>query len=119
MHACCDKPGNVRHVDHEPRVCEFRDLCHAFEVNAARIGRAARDQHRWPDLSGLAFDGVVVEESRVAVDAVVVDFEPLPRDVGRGPVAEVSAGGEVEAQDAVSWRQQREEHRLVRPLCQH
>ena len=102
------------HVDQEPGFDGFGDGCHAFEVDRARIGRAAGDQQRRAHLAGAGLDRVVVEQAARAVHAVVMGVEPAPREVGPGAVAKMPASRQVEAQDPVPGTQEGKEHRLVR-----
>ena len=79
VHAGGDETGDVGHVDEETRVDGFRDGGHAFEVDRARVGRAAGDQQRRAHLAGAGLDRVVVEQTGLPVHAVVVGVEPAPR----------------------------------------
>ena len=114
MRAGGDEPCDMGHVDQEPCFDAFGDPCHAFEVDRARIGRAACDQQRRVHLAGPDLNPVIVEQAARAVHAVVMGVEPPPRKVRPGAVAEVPARREVETQDPVSGLQEREEHRLIR-----
>ena len=114
VHAGGNETCDMGHVDQQPCVDGFRDACHAFEVDRARIGRAAGDQQRRAYLAGAGLDLIVVEQAALAVHAVVMGVEPAPGEVRRGAVAQMSAGREVEAEDPVSGAQEDEEHRLVR-----
>ena len=97
-----DEPGDVRHVDHEQRVDVVRDLAEALEVDDARIGARAGDDHLWPDLARLDRERVVVDARVVLAHAVRVNLEPLAAEVDRRAVRQVAAVGQVHAQDAVT-----------------
>ena len=62
-----------------------------FEVDRARIGRAAGDQQRRAHLEGPGLDLFVVEQAARAVHPVVMGVEPAPGKVRPGAVAEMPA----------------------------
>ena len=64
-------------------------------------------------LPGQALDRVHVDAPVVPPDAVMDDVEPLAREVGRGAVAQVPAGGQRHAQDTVAGLQKCQEHDQV------
>ena len=70
MRAARDQAGEVRHVDKEVGVDGPGDRGHPLEVERARIGAVAGEQHLRPDLFCLAFEGVVVDPLGRGVDAV-------------------------------------------------
>ena len=114
VRAGADEAGDMGHVDQQARLHCLGNPCHAFEVDCARIGRAAGDEQRRAHLARPGLDLVVVEQPARPVHAVVMGVEPAPGEVRPGAVAEMSARCEVETQDPVSGTQQHEEHRLVR-----
>ena len=114
MRAGGDEACDMGHVDQQVRFDGMGNPCHAFEVDCAWIRRAAGDEQRRAHLAGPCLDLLVVEQAARPVHAVVMGVEPAPGEVRPGAVAQVTARGEIEAQNPVSGAQQHEEHRLVR-----
>jgi hypothetical protein len=81
----------VGHVHHQGGADLVGDLAHRREVDAARIGRVARDQDQRPEFTGGRGDGVVVEQPGRRVGAIAALVEHLAGDVGPEPVGEVTA----------------------------
>ena len=104
----------MRHVDHEIGANLVGDLAEALEVDGARIGRAAGDDHRRLVLARELLDLVIVDEMVVGPDAILDGIEPLAREVRRRAVGEMAAGGEAQAHDGVAGLQQGEHDGLVR-----
>ena len=69
MHAAGDQAGEVRHVDHQIGADRIGDLAEAREVDDARIGGAAGDDHLGLVLLRELLDLVIV-------DAVVLGRTP-------------------------------------------
>ncbi len=113
MRAGRDQAGEVRHVDQQQRAAGVGDRAHPGEVDRARVGRAAGDQQARFEFGGERGERVVIDQAGLAVDAVVARVEPAPRQVRRGAVTEVPAGGEVEAQHALAGFERGKEHREV------
>ncbi len=109
-----DQAGEMRHVDHEIGADAVGDLAEAREVDDARIGRAAGDDHRGLVLLGEPLDLVVVDAVIVGAHAVLHGVEPFAGEVGRRAVGEMAAGGEAKPHDGVAGLQQRQHHGLVR-----
>ena len=61
MHARGDEAGDVRHVDEEQRADGARDFAHTREIDDARIGARADDDHFRFVLVGEAVEFVVVD----------------------------------------------------------
>jgi hypothetical protein len=110
MDAAGDEAGEMRHVDHEIGADRVGDLAESAEVNDARIGRAAGDDHFGPMLFGEPLDLLHVDEVIVAAHAVGHDLEPAARHVDRRAVSEMAAGGEVQPHEGVAGLHQRHEH---------
>ena len=70
MRAAGDEAGEMRHVDHQVGADLVGDLAEAAEVDDARIGRAAGDDHLRPVLLGEPLDLVHVDAVVVAAHAV-------------------------------------------------
>ena len=113
MRAAGDEAGEVRHVDHELGADFVGDLAEAAEVDNARIGRTAGDDHLGLVLPREPGHLVHVDAVVVAAHAVRHRLEPLARHVHRRAVGEVPAGGEVETHEGVAGRHQRHERRDV------
>ena len=114
-----DQAGEMRHVDHQIGADAVGDLAEAREVDDARIGRAAGDDHRGLVLLGEPLDLVVIDAVIVGAHAVLHGVEPFAGEVGRRAVGEMAAGSEAETHDGVAGLQQRQHHGLVRlaPEC--
>ena len=108
-----DETRDVRHVDHEKCAVLVGDVRETLKVDGAGIGRRARDDElRLVELRQTR-DLVIVDAARVRVDAVghgVVDLAGL---VGGCAVGQVTAAGEVHAEQGVARLQQRRIHRKV------
>jgi hypothetical protein len=112
VHARGDQAGVVGHVDHEDRADVLGDLGEAFEVDAQRIGRGARDDQLGHVLVRLALHRVVVD-GFVGVQAVAHDVEPLAAHVERHAVGQVAAFGQAHAHDGVAGLQEGQQHGFV------
>ena len=62
MHAAGHKAGEMRHVDHQVGADIVGDLAEAAEIDDARIGGAAGDDHLRPMLFGEPLDLVHVDQ---------------------------------------------------------
>ena len=103
------QPRDVGDVHHHERAHLVADGADAREVEDARIGARARDDHL-----GLAFEGdalhlVVIDGLRLLGDAVGNDVEEGAREIDGRAVRQVSAVGEIHPHDGVA----RLEHRKV------
>ena len=110
MRAAGDEAGEMRHVDHKIGADLVGDFAETAEIDDARIGRAAGDDHLGPVLFGEPFDLVHVDEMVLAADAIGHDLEPLARHVDRRAVGEMAAGGEVQPHEGIAGLHQRHEH---------
>ena len=97
MRAAGDEAGEMRHVDHQLGADAVGDLAEGAEVDDARIGRAAGDDHLRLVLLRKLAHLVHVDAVVVAAHAIRHRLEPLARHVDRRAVAEMAAGGEVQA----------------------
>ncbi len=111
-----DQAGEVRHVAHQERTHLVGDLAEAVGLDGAGIGRAAAHDQRRPHLLRLSEQLVVVDQHRLAGDAVVVELVELPGEVDLQAVGQMAAVVEREAEHAVAGLQDGEVHRHVR-LC--
>ena len=109
-----DQAGEMRHVDHEIGADAIGDLAEAREVDDARIGRAAGDDHRRLVLLGEPLDLVVIDAVIVGAHAILHGVEPFAGEVGRRAVGKMAAGSEAKPHDGVAGLQQRQHDGLVR-----
>ena len=109
MDAAGDEAGKVRHVDHQLGADAVGDLAEGAEVDDARIGRAAGDDHLRLVLLRQLAHLLHVDAVVVAAHAIGHRLEPLARHVDRRAVAEMAAGGEIEAHEGVARLHQRHE----------
>ena len=110
MHAAGHEAGEMRHIDHEIGADLVGDLAEAAEIDDARIGRAAGDDHLRPVLLGQPLDLVHVDQMVVAAHAVRHRLEPAARQIDRRAVGEMAAGGEIEPHEGVARLHQRHEY---------
>ena len=109
-----DEAGEVRHVAHQERTDLVGDLAEAVGLDGARIRRAAAHDQLRPHLLRLREHLVVVDQHRLARDAVVVELVELPGEVDLQAVGQMAAVVEREPEHAVAGLQDGEVHRHVR-----
>ena len=102
-----DEAGEVGHVDHQLRADRVGDLAERGEVELARVGRPAGDDHLRPVLVGEPRDLVHVAAVVLAAHVVGDDLVELARDVQLHPVGEVAAVVERHAHDRVAGLEHR------------
>ncbi|KAF5045747.1 hypothetical protein DSECCO2_478110 [anaerobic digester metagenome] len=105
--------GDVGDVGHAPRADGIGDFLEGFEVDLARVGARAADDHLRFHCPCQVLDRRVVERLALVIDAVVEDGVPAPGDVDRRAVGEVAALGEALAHDPVLVAEVGEVDRLV------
>ena len=98
----------MRHVDHEIGADRVGDLAEALEVEHARIGRKAGDDHLRLFGQRLGGQRVVVDLAVVGADAVLHGAEKLAGEIHLGAVREVAAMIEAHAEDGVARIDQRQ-----------
>ena len=108
-----DEAGEMGHVDQQVGAHAVGDLAHFREVEDARNGRAARDQHLGLVFGGKGRDLVVIDLKILLAHAVLDRVEPLARLVGLGAVGQVAARVEAHAENRVARCEQRGEDALV------
>ena len=114
VHARGDQTGVVRHVHQEVGSNLIGHGANTSEVDRARIGAAAGDDHLRALGPGELLQLLVIKQAIILAHAVLHGAEPLTRQVGRCPVRQMAAGGQRHAEDAVARLQQGQEHSLVR-----
>ena len=96
-----DQAGEMRHVDEERGAAVVRDRAEPFEIDRARICRPTGDDQLRSVRRRQAFDLAVVDEAVLAAHAVMLRVEPFTRKVGGGPVTEMSARGQIHAEQCL------------------
>src|SRR5881275_2908775 len=107
MHAAGDEAGEVSHIDHEGSSDFIGNGAHAGEVELARIGASAAYDDLWLLALRGGFEFVIVNGFGVFANLVADDAVEFAREVELVAVGEMAAVGEIEAQDAVAWIEQR------------
>src|SRR5438552_17286093 len=107
MHAASDEAGEVGHIDHEPGANFVGDGAHAGEVELAWRGASAAYDDLWLLALGGGFELVVVNGFGVFANLVADNAVEFAGEVELVAVGEMAAVGEIEAQDAVAWIEQR------------
>ena len=97
---------DVSHVDHEQRADFIRDLLECLEIDGSRIrGSAGYDQLRLMLLR--LFADIVVVDALVLAQSIGYEVVGFTGDVDRGSVGQVSAVGQVHAQNGIAVVQDR------------
>ena len=102
-----DEPGEVRHVAEEECVHLVGDLAELPRLDGSRVRAAAADDQLRPVLLREPQHLVVIDDVRLARDAVVRDRVEPPGEVDLEPVREVTAVRELEREDRVARLQRR------------
>ena len=110
MHAAGHEAGEMRHVDHKIGAHLIGDLAEAAEIDDARIGRAAGDDHFRPVLLGEPLDLLHVDQVIVAPHAIGHRLEPAAGQIDWRAVGQMAAGGKIEPHEGVARLHQRHEH---------
>ena len=113
MRAAGHEPGEMRHVDHQIGADPIGDRAEAGEIDNARIGAAAGDDQPRPVLLGQTLDLLEIDPRILCAHAVMDRVKPLARQVRRGAVRQMPAGGERHAENRVAGFQQRQKYRLI------
>ncbi len=113
VHAAGDQAGDVRHVHHQRRADALGDRAHPREIDHARIGAGAGDDHLRLVLIGELLELLVIDPLIVLAHAVRDDRVELSRKIQRMAVREVAAVREVHAEHGVARLQQRQIHAHV------
>ena len=98
---------DVRHVHEEQRAHRPRDFRHAREINDARIGARARDDHFRLVLARQTVEFVVIDRLGFLAHAVRNELVHLAGKIERMPVREVPAVRQVHAEHGVAQLQRR------------
>ena len=110
-----DEPGEVGHVAHEQRADLVGDLAEAVGLDRARVGGAAADDQLRPVLLREREHLVVVDDVRLARDAVVDDRVEPAGEVDLEAVRQVAAVVEPQREDRVAGLQQPRSRRPCSP----
>ena len=112
--AGCHKACEMGHIDMENGADLVGDLPEAGEIDDARIGGTAGDDHLGTVLLRQSFHLGKVDKVRVRTHAILDGVEPFAGKIGPGAMGEMAAGIEAHAEDRVAGLGEAEEDRLVR-----
>ena len=113
MHAGRHQPSNVSHVDHEQGADLVGDLAKGGEVDDARIGAGAADDHLRAMAARQLPHLVVVDRLAVAAHVIGHHVVEGAGEVDRQAVREVAAVGKLHGQQRVTRLQKGEVHGQV------
>ncbi len=102
MHAACDEPCNVSHINKEIGSDAAGNVAHAFEIDDARISGCTSGDHFWTAFFCHLLQPVVVDAFVLIADAVVNDFVVTSGEIGLVAVGKVTTVGKVHRQDAIT-----------------
>jgi len=102
MDACRHHAGDVRHVDGQVGADGFGDLPEPREVDDARIGAGAGNDHSGSVLAGQISYLLVIDGLGVALHPVGDHLEELAGKACRTPVSQMTAMTEIHSQDRVA-----------------
>ena len=108
-----DQAREMRHVDPQLGVDLVGDRPERLEVQDPRVSRPAGDDHLRTEFERLGPHRVHVDQMRRRVDAVEAGLVQLAGEVQLHAVRQVTAVGEVQAQQPLPRRHQRVQHRGV------
>ena len=105
-----DKAGEMRHVDEEIGADLVGDRAHRREIDGARIGGAAGDDHARPFAPREIAHLVEIDAFGLAADAIGDDSIVAPGQRRRMAVADVAAGGDIHREDHIAEFQEAKKH---------
>ena len=108
MQTGCHQPGDVGHIDEEDCAHGVGDLAKAREVDDARIGAGARDNHLGLVFLRQPLHFVVIDALVFLAYVVGHHLVRLAREVQRVAVGQVPAVGEVEPHDGIAGSERTE-----------
>ena len=108
-----NKPGEMRHVDHQVSADLVGDFAKPAEIDHTRIRGSTSHDHLRAVLASEACDLVHIDAVAVATDVVGDRVEPLAGDVELHAVRQVAAGSKIEPEKCVPWVHQRHERRGI------
>ena len=114
MLPCCDKSGDVRHVDHKIRPDRVRDLAHALKIYEPRVRARPGDDELRAALLGALPDLIVIDSLGLGVDAIEAGVEVFPGNGRLGAVSQVTAVAQIHAEDGITRLEESEIHRNIR-----
>ena len=114
MLPCCDKSGDVRHVDHKIRPDRVRDLAHALKIYEPRVRARPGDDELRAALLGALPDLIVIDSLGLGVDAIEAGVEVFPGNGRLGAVGQVTAVAQIHAEDGITRLEESEIHRNIR-----
>ena len=107
VHAARDEPRDVRHIDHEQRAVAVRDVGEHGKVDRARIRRRAGDEQLGMVLLDHVLHGVIVDTTRLGIDAVGDAVVILAGQADPRAVRQMPAAGEIHAHERITGLEQR------------
>ena len=114
MNAGGDEARDMRHVGEHRGADTIGGRTNPGEIDHARIGTRADDDHLRTTLGGEPIEFLVIDSLVVLANAVRDDRVQLTREVERVAVGQVSAVREVHAEHGVAGLEQRHVDRHVR-----
>src|SRR5271170_2048289 len=102
MRAAGDQSGEMRHVDQQQGAGLVGNLTHPGKVEDARISAASANDQLWPLSLGDPLQFVVVNHLGLALHSIRDDAVEFAGKVQLVAVGQVTAVGEVKAEDGVS-----------------
>ena len=95
MNPCCHQSGEVRHIHQIKSAHPVGNGAHAREIDFARIRAATGNQQIRFHRHCLLLHHIIVDQTRMPVDMVMVSLVNTTGLVDAGAVAEMTAGGKV------------------------
>ena len=114
MLPCCDKSGDVRHVDHKIRPDRVRDLAHALKIYEPRVCARTRYNELRTALLGALLHLIVIDRLRLWINAIEAGVEVLTGNGRLGAVGQVTAVAQIHAEDGITRLEESEIHRNIR-----
>ena len=114
VHARSDQTADVRHIDHQVRADGIGDLTEACKVDHARIRARTGDDELRANLLGRARKRLIVDGLGLGVNTVEMRLKIFSGQRRLAAMRQMSAVGEVHAEDPVARLQQRRIHGHIR-----
>ena len=113
MKPCGDKPGDVRHIDHEDSSYLVGYFTEACKIYHTRVRARTRDDHLGVTFKSRLAHRVIVDGLGDRIDAVMDYIEILTRNIQLHTVRKMTACGKAHRKHRISRLQQRKEHGKV------
>ena len=102
MNSCGHQTGNVRHIHHQVSIYRFGNFTKCFKIKDARVSTRSGDNHLWPVFFSEADQFLIVNGSGIFSDTIMNKIVKLSRKTGRASVGQMSAVGQVHAENCIS-----------------